>query len=351
VTTIKISGREIGPGHPPYIIAEMSGNHNGDLGRALALIEAASRAGADAVKLQTYTADTITIDYDGPEFTIDSGLWAGRTLYELYGEAHTPWEWHPVLFARAAELGLTVFSSPFDDTAVDFLEGLGVPAYKIASFELLDLPLVRRVAATCKPLIMSSGMASEEEIGEALEAARSAGAKQIALLHCVSGYPTPAREANLNMITTLARRFAVPVGLSDHTLGIVVSTAAVALGACVIEKHFTLARADGGPDAAFSLEPGELAELATSCCAAWGALGRGDFQRSPSEIENRRFRRSLYVVENIASGEVFTVRNIRSIRPGFGLAPRYLPEILGKRATCNLIRGTALQLVHVGDDG
>ncbi len=350
MTTIKISGREIGPGHPPYLIAEMSGNHNGDLGRALSLIEAASRAGADAVKLQTYTADTITIDHDGPEFTIDSGLWAGRTLHELYDEAHTPWEWHPVLFARAAELGLTVFSSPFDDTAVDFLEGLGVPAYKIASFELLDLPLVRRVAATRKPLIVSSGMASEEEIGEALEAARLAGAKEIALLHCVSGYPTPASEANLNMITTLARRFAVPVGLSDHTLGIVVSTAAVALGACVIEKHFTLDRGDGGADAAFSLEPGELAELVASCRTAWEALGRGDFQRSPSEIENRKFRRSLYVIKDVAVGEVFTARNIRSIRPGFGLAPKYLPEILGKRATRKLARGTALQIVHVGDD-
>ncbi len=349
MTTIKISGREIGPGHPPYVIAEMSGNHNGDLGRALSLIEAASRAGADAVKLQTYTADTITIDHDGPEFTIDGGLWAGRTLHELYDEAHTPWDWHPALFRRAAELGLTVFSSPFDDTAVDFLEELGVPAYKIASFELLDLPLVRRVAATRKPLIVSSGMASEEEVGEALEAARSAGANEIVLLHCVSGYPTPASEANLNMITMLARRFAVPVGLSDHTLGTVVATAAVALGACVIEKHFTLARADGGPDAAFSLEPDELAELAASCHMAWEALGRSDFQRSPSEIENRRFRRSLYVVEDVAAGEAFTTRNTRSIRPGLGMAPKYLPDILGKIAAQPLKRGTALQPQHIQD--
>lgn len=350
MNTIKIAGREIGPGHPPYLIAEMSANHNGDIKRALTLIEAASRAGVDAVKLQTYTADTITIEHDGPEFTIDAGLWAGRTLYELYREAYTPWDWHPILFRRAAELGLTVFSSPFDDTAVDFLEGLGVPAYKVASFELLDLPLVRRVAATRKPLIVSSGMASEEEVGEALDAARSAGANEIVLLHCVSGYPTPASEANLNMITTLARRFAVPVGLSDHTLGTVVSAAAVAHGACVIEKHFTLDRDDGGADAAFSLEPDELAELVASCRTAWEALGRGDFQRSPSEIENRKFRRSLYVVKDVAAGEVFTARNIRSIRPGFGLSPKYLPEILGKRATCNLVRGTALQLVHVGND-
>jgi len=328
----------------------MSGNHNGDLKRALSLIEAASRAGADAVKLQTYTADTITIEHDGPEFTISRGLWAGRTLYELYDEAHTPWEWHPVLFARAAELGLTVFSSPFDDTAVDFLESLDVPAYKIASFELLDLPLVRRVSATRKPVIISSGMSSEGDIGEALEAARSAGANEIVLLHCVSGYPTPASEANLKMITTLARQFAVPVGLSDHTLGTVVATAAVALSACVIEKHFTLSRADEGPDAAFSLEPSELAELVVKCRMAWEALGRGDFQRSPSEIENRSFRRSLYVIEDIARGEVFTVRNIRSIRPGFGLSPKYLPEVLGKRAICKLARGTALQLDHVGND-
>jgi len=350
LTTIKIFGREIGLGHSPYLIAELSGNHNGEIERALSLIEAASRAGVDAVKLQTYTADTITIDHDGPEFTIESGLWAGRTMHELYHEAHTPWEWHSVLFARATELGLTVFSSPFDDTAVDFLEGLGVPAYKIASFELLDLPLVRRVAATGKPLILSSGMASEAEVGEALEAARSAGADEIMLLHCVSGYPTPASEANLNMIKTLAHRFAVPVGLSDHSLGTVVATAAVALGASAIEKHLTLARSDGGPDAAFSLEPDEMAILAASCREAWEALGRNDFQRSPSENDNRRFRRSLYVVEDVAAGEVFTAQNIRSIRPGFGIAPKYLSEILGKKATCNLARGTALQLAHVGED-
>ncbi len=349
MTTIKIAGREIGPGYPPYLIAEMSGNHNGDIKRALALIEAAGRAGADAVKLQTYTADTITIDHGGPEFTIEAGLWAGRTLYELYNEAHTPWDWHPTLFHRAAELGLTIFSSPFDDTAVDFLEGLDVPAYKIASFELLDLPLVRRVAATRKPMIVSSGMSSEEEVGEALEAARSAGANEIVLLHCVSGYPTPASEANLNMITTLARRFAVPVGLSDHTIGTIVSTAAVALGACVIEKHFTLNRAEGGPDAAFSLELGELADLVANCRTAWESLGRSDFSRSPSEIENCRFRRSLYVVEDVATGEVFTTRNVRSIRPGFGMGPKYMPEILGKIAAQPLKRGTALQPKYIQD--
>lgn len=347
INSIQIDGREIGPSHPPYVIAEISGNHNGNIARALSLLEAAHKAGVSAVKLQTYTADTITIDHQGPDFIIDGGLWAGRTLHELYEEAYTPWEWHPMLFRRATELGLTVFSSPFDETAVDFLEGLGTPAYKIASFELLDLQLIRRVAATRKPLIMSSGIASETEVSEALEAARMAGASEIVLLHCVSGYPTPASEANLSMITTLADRFAVPVGLSDHTLGTVVSTAAVALGACVIEKHFTLARSDGGPDAAFSLEPDELAGLVISCRTAWEALGRNDFQRSPSELENRRFRRSLYVVADIEAGEVFTTSNIRSIRPGFGMAPKHLPEIIGKIAAQPLKRGTALQQQHI----
>lgn len=343
MNNIKIDGREIGAGCSPYLIAEISGNHNGDIKRALALIDAAKRAGADAVKLQTYTADTITIDAGGPEFVIQTGLWAGRTLHELYEEAHTPWGWHPILFRRAAELGLTIFSSPFDDTAVDLLEGLNVPAYKIASFELLDLPLVRRVAATRKPLIISSGMSSEQEIGEALEAARSSGANEIVLLHCVSGYPTPANEANLRMITTLARRFKVPVGLSDHTISTIVSSTAVALGACVIEKHFTLSRADGGPDALFSLEPDELTDLVANCHTAWGALGRSDFTRSPSEIENSMFRRSLYVVEDVAMGEMFTRRNVRSIRPGFGMEPKYMPEILGKTALQPLKRGTSLQ--------
>lgn len=337
--SIKIDGRDVGPDYPPYVIAEISGNHNQDLNRALALIEAAKRAGAGAVKLQTYTADTITIDHDGVDFCIDSGLWAGRTLYELYKEAHTPWEWHAPLFQRASELGLTIFSSPFDDSAVDLLESLSVPAYKIASFELLDLPLVERVAATRKPLIMSSGMASEQEIGEALETARSAGADEIVLLHCVSGYPTPIAEINLNMITTLASRFAVPVGLSDHTLGTVASTAAIALGACVVEKHFTLARGDGGPDASFSLEPNELAELVLKCESTWKALGSGDFRRSPSEVQNLRFRRSLYAVRDIALGEVITSQNVRSIRPGFGLAPKHFPEILGRTAARAIARG------------
>lgn len=350
MNTISISGRHIGIGFPPYIIAEMSSNHNGDINRALSLIDAASRAGADAVKLQTYTADTITLDHDSPDFVIGDGLWAGRTLHDLYDEAHTPWNWHAALFQRAAELGITIFSSPFDDTAVDFLENLDVPAYKIASFELLDLSLVERVAKTFKPMIMSSGMASEDEIGEALEVAKSAGSGEVVLLHCVSGYPTPASEANLNMISTLAERFSVPIGLSDHTEGTVVAAASVALGACVIEKHFTLSRADGGPDALFSLEPKELEALGVRCRIAWEALGHNDFQRSPSEIRNVMFRRSLYVVEDIAQGEIFTTKNVRSIRPGFGLPPKNFPHVLGRRATVKIDRGTALKREHISND-
>lgn len=346
-SNFSINGRQIGPEFPPYVIAEMSGNHNGEIGRALKLIEAAKASGADAVKLQTYTADTITIDHDSDDFRIDGGLWAGRTLYDLYREAHTPWEWHPQLFEYAKELGLTIFSSPFDDTAVDFLESLEVPAYKIASFEAVDLPLIRRVAATGKPLIISTGMATSEEVGEAVRAARSAGAQQLLLLYCVSGYPTPAREANLRTLVELGRLFDVPIGLSDHTMGTAVAGAAIALGACVVEKHFTLSRADGGPDAAFSLEPGELGGLVSCCRMAWEALGTAEFRVKPSEEGNLRFRRSLYAVRDILAGEPFTVDNIRSIRPGFGLAPKRLPEVLGRRAAVCLKRGDALREAHI----
>ena len=345
--SISIAGRQIGPGHPPFVIAELSGNHNGSLDRAVALVEAAAAAGADAVKLQTYTADTITIDHDGPEFRLTEGLWAGRTLHELYQEAHTPWAWHEALFQRGRDLGVIVFSSPFDTTAIDFLETLGAPAYKIASFEIVDLPLIRHAARTGKPLIMSTGMARLDEIEEAVEAARDEGNDNIALLHCVSGYPTPTDEANLSTIADLAERFGVTTGLSDHTLGIAVPICAASLGATIIEKHMTGARADGGPDAAFSLEPDEFKALTEGCRTAYGAIGSVDYGLKPSEAENVMLRRSLYAVGDVAEGEVFTAENVRSIRPGFGLQPKLLPRVLGRRATCPIPRGTALQENHV----
>lgn len=347
---ITIAGRRIGPGHPPYLIAEMSGNHNGDISRAFALIEAAKAAGADAVKLQTYTADTITIAHDGPGFRIQGGLWDGRTLHDLYQEAHTPWEWHPRLFARARELGITLFSSPFDPTAIDFLEELQAPAYKIASFEIVDLPLVQRAARTGKPLIISTGIAGLGEIGEAVEAARAAGACEIALLHCTSGYPTPPEDSNLRTIPHLAAAFGVVAGLSDHTPGTAVPVAAVALGAGLIEKHFTLRRADGGPDAAFSLEPEELAALVASCRTAWTALGEVSYALEASEAGSKIFRRSLYAVQDIAAGGTFTAANVRSIRPGYGLPPKHLPEILGRRAGRAIARGTPLAWSLIAPD-
>lgn len=348
--TLTIAGHTIGAAHPPYVIAEVSGNHNGNLGRALAIIDAAKEAGADAVKLQTYTPDSMTIDAPQDDFRIHGGLWDGYSLYDLYRWAHTPMEWHAPLIAHARSLGLTVFSTPFDEEAVDFLESFDVPAYKIASFELVDLPLIDRVARTGKPMIMSTGMADLEEIGTAVDTARAAGCNDLILLHCVSGYPTPVAEANLLTIPDLARRFGVVVGLSDHTLSNAAPVAAVALGAAVIEKHVTLRRADGGPDAGFSLEPAELATLCIDCRAAWEARGHAGYERKPSEEANLRFRRSLYVVADMQAGEEFTPANLRRIRPGMGIAPRHYPTILGRRATRPLVRGTALDWSMVSDD-
>ncbi|WP_374470738.1 pseudaminic acid synthase [Phenylobacterium sp.] len=340
--TVTIAGRRIGPEDPPYVVAEMSGNHNGDIGRALALIDAAKDAGADAVKLQTYTADTITIDHDGPEFRVQGGLWDGRRLYELYQEAHTPWDWHPRLFEHASKVGITVFSSPFDPTAVAFLGGLGAPAFKIASFELIDLPLIELCAGTGKPLIMSTGLASPQEIAEAVASARGAGCDEIILLHCTSGYPTPASQMHLRTLQHMAQQHDVVVGLSDHTLGVAVSVAAVALGACFIEKHFTLSRAEGGVDSDFSLEPAELARLVEDSRTAWEALGTVQYEEAACEASSRDHRRSLYVTADVAAGEPLTPDNVRSIRPGFGLPPKHLPQVLGRRASRALKRGAPL---------
>ena len=346
--SIAIDGRLIGNGLRPYVIAELSGNHNGDLGRALAVMEEAKRAGADAVKLQTYTADTMTIDHDGPGFVVDLPLWKGRKLYELYKEAATPWEWHDALFAKGRELDITVFSTPFDASSVEFLESQGVPAFKIASFENTDLPLIRRVAATGKPVIMSTGMATEPEIAEAVAAARGAGCRDLVLLHCVSSYPAPPEDANLANIPELARRFDVLAGLSDHTLGTEVAVAAVALGAVVLEKHVTLKRADGGVDSAFSLEPAELAELCRQSAIVSAAIGCPNFGPKSAEMGSLKFRRSLYAVADIAKGGALDDSNVRSIRPGFGLPPKYLDKILGSHACRDIRRGEPLTWDMIG---
>jgi N-acetylneuraminate synthase len=338
----EIAGRSIGPDFSPYIIAELSGNHNGDMNRALALVDAAAETGADAIKLQTYTADTITLDVDRPEFRIQGGLWDGRSLYELYREASTPWEWHAALFARAREHGVHVFSSPFDHTAVDFLEALGAPAHKIASFELVDTPLIAKAASTGKPLIMSTGIASYAEIEDAVRAAREGGADGLALLHCISAYPAAPKTMRLQTIKTLGTAFGVPVGLSDHTLGSAVAVASIALGACIIEKHMTLARADGGPDADFSLEPAEFTQLVADCRMAHAALGDAQHDRKGVGGANAQFRRSLYVVADVAEGEVLSEANVRSVRPGNGLAPKHLDGVLGRTAARSLTRGEPL---------
>ena len=337
-----IAGREIGRSHPPYIICELSANHNGSLERALNLMEAAASTGCDAIKIQTYTADTITIDHDAPEFRVESGLWAGMTLHELYRKACTPYEWHHALFARARELGVTLFSSPFDETAVDLLASLDAPAYKIASFELVDLPLIAYTANRGKPLIMSTGMASLGEIQDAVTTARENGSPQVALLHCVSDYPAQIADANVATVPHLGAAFQCVSGLSDHTPGTAAAVASIALGGAIIEKHFTLSRAENGPDAAFSLEPHEFEALVADCRNAWKAVGRISYDLHGGERANVKFRRSLYVVADVAAGAELNCLNIRSIRPGFGLPPRHLPQVLGKRATRDLKRGERL---------
>jgi pseudaminic acid synthase len=342
--TIQIDGHQIGPGHPTYIIAEMSGNHNQDFEQSLRIIKAAHEAGADAVKIQTYTPDTITIPCDNEYFKIGGTLWDGRTLYDLYAEAYTPWEWQPKLKAYANELGLALFSSPFDHTAVEFLSKMDVPAYKIASFENVDLPLLRAVAKTGKPVIVSTGMATLAEIDEAVQTLTDAGAQEVALLKCVSAYPARPDDMHLRTIPHLAQAFDVPVGLSDHTLDSAVAVAAVALGACIVEKHLTIDRRGGGPDSAFSLEPGEFKAMVQAIRTAERAIGRVHYGVTAEEEKSKIFRRSLFAVRDISAGEMFTTENVRSIRPGHGLHTRYLPLLLGTFATRDIARGMPITL-------
>jgi pseudaminic acid synthase len=344
---ISIDGRKIGLDQPPYVICELSANHNGSLDTAFRLVDEAAKTGADAIKLQTYRPDTITLKADTEEFTIRGGLWHGRTLYDLYEEAHLPWEWHKPLFDRARERGVTMFSTPFDASAVDLLEDLNAPAYKVASFEAVDLPLIRYIAATRKPMIISTGMADQEEIAEALQAARDGGCEELALLHCVSGYPAPAKEYNLATIPDMAMRFQVPIGLSDHTIDNTTAIASVALGACLIEKHFTLDRSAGGPDDSFSLEPAEFADLCASAKTAWEATGAVNYEKKESEKGNVKFRRSLYFVNDLEEGAVVTDHDVRSVRPGFGLAPKLLDRVIGAKTTCRIYANTPVTLGNV----
>ena len=347
--TIQINGRRIGTGHPCYIVAEMSANHNQSFDDAVKIIEAAKEAGADAVKLQTYTPDTMTIDCRSPYFHIGKGsAWQGRNLYDLYGEAYTPWEWQPKLKEIADNLDIDLFSTPFDDTAVDFLEAMEVPAYKIASFEIVDLPLIKRVAQTGKPIIMSTGMATLAEIDEAVSVIREAGNSQIGLLKCTSTYPAPPEAMNLLTIPHLSRTFGVPVGLSDHTLGTAVPIAGVALGACIVEKHFTLSRSAPGPDNAFSLEPDEFKAMVEAVAIAEKAQGSVHYGASEHESKSLIFRRSLFVVQDMKSSEIFTAANIRSIRPGHGLHTRHLEDVLGRHAARDIKRGTPLTWELIG---
>ncbi|MFC3801229.1 pseudaminic acid synthase [Cohnella sp. GCM10012308] len=344
MNAIEIAGIRVGDDAPPFMIAEMSGNHNQSLDRALKIVEAAAKAGAHAIKLQTYTADTMTLDISSDAFAIPDGegLWGGKSLYELYRQASTPWAWHPAIFEYGRKLGLIVFSSPFDASAVDFLESLGAPCYKIASFEITDLPLIRRAASTGKPVILSTGMATLAEVDEAVTACREAGSGQIALLKCTSSYPAPVDGANLATIPHMQRLFDCPVGLSDHTLGLAAAVASVALGAAVIEKHFTLSRSEGGVDAAFSMEPAELKQLTAACRDASSAIGRVSYGPSSAERDSLRFRRSIYAVKDIAKGEPLSKANIAIIRPGYGLAPKHYDTLIGKNASKPITRGSPI---------
>lgn len=347
-TNITIAGRKIGHDYPPYVICELSGNHNGSLERVLRMIEEAAKTGCDAIKLQTYTADTLTIDSDKSDFLIEGGLWDGRRLYDLYEEAHTPFEWHEAMFAKAAKLNVTLFSTPFDETAADLLDALGAPAFKIASFEVVDLALIAYVARKGKPMIISTGLANLAEIEMAVHTARENGCEELVLLHCISSYPAPSDQSNLRTIPHLGEAFGVVPGLSDHTHGTATSVAAIALGARVIEKHFTLRRADGGPDSAFSLEPEEFSRLCEDCGNAWNSLGEVSYRTKAAEEGNVIFRRSLYAVADIPAKAELTRENVRSIRPGYGLSPVHLPTVLGQHAKIDIARGTALQWDLIG---
>ena len=339
---ININGRNIGSDYSPYIIAEMSANHNGDINNAYKIIDMAKLSGADCVKLQTYSPDTLTIDSNLPDFQLTEGLWAGQSLYELYKSAYMPWEWHKPLFDYAKKIGITVFSSPFDKTAVDLLEDLNVPAYKIASFEVIDLPLIKYIAQTGKPMIVSTGMEDEQEIQEAIETARDGGCKELAVLHCVSSYPAPPGDYNLRTLVDMQQKFGLITGLSDHTIDNITAITSIALGASIIEKHVTLDRKGGGPDDSFSLEYDELLELCVNAKTAWEALGRVDYGRKSSEQGNVKFRRSLYFTKDIKAGEVITKDHVKSIRPGYGLAPKYINLVVGKVVKNNISAGTAV---------
>lgn len=351
MSQIMIEGRQIGLNQPPFVIAELSANHNGSLDLALETISAAKACGADAVKFQTYTPDTMTLDLDSDEFVVKGGLWNGYKLYDLYKWAHTPFEWHKALFEHARKIGITAFSTPFDESAVDLLESLNAPAYKIASFELLDIPLIRYVANTGKPMIISTGNANENEIEEAVDAAREAGCKELVLLHCISSYPTPVEQSNLRRITAISHRFGVTTGLSDHTFGTTAAVASVALGAAVIEKHFILRRSDGGPDSAFSLEPEEFSQLCSNVKDTSRALGVGRFERQPAEEANLAFRRSIYFTRDLEAGKIITEEDIKRIRPGYGLAPKYFEELIGRRLCVAVKKGMATQWRYFSTEG